>query len=126
MRGTAYPTAQFSFGLFGEFDPPRASPVNLARLNQAALYPIVDNIKANTQALAELLHGDFIWLHQIEGRYVVLVSNPFDHGDGELQATGTAQALLIQCFRNQRVRHLRRQVPHTLNEFGGNIAADQL
>jgi len=31
MRGIAYPTAQFSFGLFGEFDPPGASPVNPAR-----------------------------------------------------------------------------------------------
>jgi hypothetical protein len=31
MPGIAYPSAQFSFGLFGEFDPPGASAVNLAR-----------------------------------------------------------------------------------------------
>ena len=60
VRGIVHPTAQFGLGLCSEFDPPWASPVNAARWNHAALNPVVNNIKANAKALAELLHCDFI------------------------------------------------------------------
>ena len=77
-------------------NPPRPPIIKLTCFDDTALDPVIDDVRADPQALGELLHGKFVTAHQASWWDRVLVADPLDHGERKRLAMGTAQPFLIE------------------------------
>ena len=59
MPGIAHPVAKFPLLGSIERDPPWAATIELARFDDAAFNPVIDDVYADPKAFSNLLHGEF-------------------------------------------------------------------
>ena len=61
MSRVAHPFAKFRVLRSTERDPPRATAVELARFDDAAFNPVIDDVYADAVTICNLSHGKFFW-----------------------------------------------------------------
>jgi hypothetical protein len=89
-------------------NPPRAPPIELARLDYLALDPVIHDVWTDMQPMSELLYRELVW--PLEAGYFnsIPVADPFDHFKRERFASRTAYAFLIEVRHDLPVRQMLR------------------
>src|SRR5215469_4654746 len=78
-----YPRSKLLFVRFIESNPIRGSGVQPARLDDAAIDPVINHVRADSEPLSHLLNGQLFRPREPGLGNLVAVADPLDHRTGK-------------------------------------------
>src|SRR6516165_10340213 len=110
---------QLLFICFVECNPIRGSGVKPARLDDTAIDPVINDVRADPETLGHLLNSQLLWPYEPGLRNLVAVTDPLDHRTGEGLAQGADLPFLIEPIGDLPVGEAFSQMPNAVHNCSG-------